>query len=75
MLFSISRSTTHHVFHTTAGPILKNIKPTGIPFDDIGELKKLSKWFIQSQSPLSRLGGCIGAIDGIYDKIMKPKDS
>jgi hypothetical protein len=72
MLFRMGRSTVFQVFFETICAMTKRLRLPGITFDDEDKLDELAMGF--SRKGGSPLYGCVGAVDGIAIKIMKPLD-
>jgi hypothetical protein len=74
MLFRIARSTVFSIFFATLCVITKRLRLPGIPIHDNEKLERLAMGFTSSRLGFSPLYGCIGAVDGIAIKIVKPQD-
>jgi hypothetical protein len=58
----------------TTNVVLSRLEMSGLPFDNISRLSKLSLEFSESRLHSNPLVGCVGAVDGIAVKIAKPRD-
>lgn len=71
--FCIGRKTVYNVFHSTRKAIDATLTLPGFRKTFQG-LQRSSEGFQISRKPVNSLAGCVGALDGICVKIMKPND-
>jgi hypothetical protein len=74
MLFGVSRSACYEIFHDTTNVVLSRLEMSGLPFDNIRRLSKLSLEFSESRLHSNPLVGCVRAVDGTAVKLAKPRD-
>lgn len=74
MLFVVSMATCCAVFHETVPSLLNNLTVPGFPFDDHDSVRTLSAGLNGSRVRFNPVMGCIGVVDAIALKVVKPHD-
>lgn len=69
--YQISNTAVYEIFHSTSAVLMEKLRLPGLP-QTVPGLRKLAQNFKSSRSPASPLSGCVGALDGIAIKILKP---
>lgn len=70
--YNIASSTVYAIFHDTIKHLSSRIRMPGVPLENETALKKLSDDFQTSRVVPNPLYGCVGALDGICVRVMKP---
>ena len=74
LIFGVAGCTVYRCFHTVLTILCHELRFDGFPKSEF-QREALSKGFNSSRNPLSPLHDCIGALDGIFVRITKQRDS
>lgn len=70
--YNIAPATVYSIFHDTLRSLCERIPVPNIDLRDTANLQRLAEEFRTSRSVPNPLFGCIGAVDGICVRVMKP---
>ena len=72
LAYGVQESTIRRIFHDTCHALSRRLRLKGFP-TTIAGLQEIARRFQSSRKSTNPLPGCVGALDGICVKIMKPK--
>ncbi len=72
--FNISTESVYTIFYNTIRAVCAELPMSGVPIQNEQKLRSLSEGFRISRAHPNPQFGCIGALEGIAMRLMKPHD-